>query len=80
MLISSHTPTDQQWPEILGILSTMSVAADSGKRETAFRVFANSPGVIQKQHEDAVLQAFNRGFKDDSVAVSSALRYFAVSG
>ena len=51
------------------MLFQLSIAPDSGKRETAFRVFTTTPGIIEKQHEDAVAQAFTRGFKDDTVAV-----------
>ena len=42
---------------------------EAEKRETAYRVFATTPGIIEKQHEEAVLQAFQRGFKDDAVQV-----------
>jgi len=45
------------------------MAHDAGKRETAFRVFTTTPGIIEKQHEEAVAGAFARGFKDESVAV-----------
>ncbi|KAK6953396.1 hypothetical protein Daesc_005700 [Daldinia eschscholtzii] len=67
-----YSESTQQWPEILAVLFNLSVAADAGQRETAFRVFATTPGIIEKQHDGAVLDAFNRGFKDDSVAVRLA--------
>lgn len=57
------------WPDLLAVLFQLSIAAEAGKRETAFRVFTTTPGIIEKQHEDAVAQAFTRGFKDDSVVV-----------
>lgn len=57
------------WPDLLQVLFTLSQAPDVGKRETAFRVFKTTPGIIEKQHEDAVAQAFAAAFKDDSVAV-----------
>lgn len=60
---------DDSWPEILGVLFNLSMASDAGKRETAYRVFATTPGIIEKQHEGAVLEAFNRGFKDEAVGV-----------
>jgi hypothetical protein len=59
------------WPELLGALFQLNLAAEPDKRETAFRVFATTPDIIEKQHEEAVLQSFNKGFKDDSVAVSN---------
>lgn len=65
----SDCPTDDSWPEILGILFNLSMAADPGRRETAYRVFATTPGIIEKQHEGSVMEAFGRGFKDDAVAV-----------
>lgn len=68
----SPTPSlDLSWPELLGALFQLNLAAEPDKRETAFRVFATTPDIIEKQHEEAVLQSFNKGFKDDSVAVSS---------
>lgn len=60
---------DDSWPEILGGLFQLSLAPEAEKRETAFRVFSTTPGIISGQHEDAVLQAFDKGFKDESVAV-----------
>lgn len=60
---------DDSWPELLGGLFQLSIAPDAEKRETAFRVFSTTPGVIEKQHEDNVIGAFQKGFKDDSVQV-----------
>lgn len=51
------------------MLFQLSIAEDPGKRESAFRVFNTTPGIIEKQHHDAVGQAFTKGFKDDSVGV-----------
>ena len=42
---------------------------EAAKRENAFRVFASTPRIIAKQHEETVLQAFQKGFKDDAVSV-----------
>ncbi|KAI1100067.1 ARM repeat-containing protein [Jackrogersella minutella] len=73
-----YSETNEQWPEILAVLFNLSVAADAGQRETAYRVFATTPGIIERQHETAVLEAFNRGFKDDSVSVRlAAMEAFA---
>ncbi|KAI0394453.1 armadillo-type protein [Xylariaceae sp. FL0594] len=67
-----------QWPEILGVLSNLSMATDPGRRETAYRVFATTPGIIERQHEAAVMEAFARGFKDTSVSVQlEAMQAFA---
>ncbi len=60
---------DQQWPELLGVLFTLSNSKENGQREIAYRVFATTPGIIEKQHEDTVLSAFTKGFKDEAVLV-----------
>lgn len=60
---------DEQWPEILGVLFNLSMSKDAGQREIAYRIFATTPGIIEKQHEDTVLSAFTKGFKDDDVSV-----------
>ncbi|OTA99321.1 hypothetical protein M426DRAFT_68063 [Hypoxylon sp. CI-4A] len=73
-----YSENNEQWPEILAVLFNLSVAPEAGQRETAYRVFATTPGIIEKQHENAVLEAFTRGFKDDSVAVRlAAMEAFA---
>ncbi|KAI0475178.1 ARM repeat-containing protein [Xylariaceae sp. FL0804] len=73
-----YSENNEQWPEILGVLFNLSVANDAGQRETAFRVFTTTPGIIERQHEGAVMEAFTRGFKDDSVAVRlAAMEAFA---
>jgi importin-5 len=63
---------DDSWPDLLGALFQLSQAPEPDKRETAFRVFATTPGIIEKQHETVVLEAFNKGFTDDAVVVSDA--------
>ncbi len=56
----------------------MSNSSDEGQRENAYRIFATTPGIIETQHEDTVLSAFTKGFKDESVNVRlSALEAFA---
>lgn len=60
---------DEQWNELLTVLFQLSTADDSGKRESAFRVFNTTPGIIEKQHEEAVGHAFTKGFKDPEVGV-----------
>ncbi|KAF6812545.1 importin beta-3 [Colletotrichum sojae] len=73
-----YTENNDSWPELLGGLFQLSIAPDAEKRETAFRVFATTPGVIEKQHEENVIEAFQKGFKDDSVQVRlAAMEAFA---
>lgn len=65
---------DEQWNELLTVLFQLSTADDSGKRESAFRVFNTTPGIIEKQHEEAVGHAFTKGFKDPEVGVCQFIR------
>lgn len=57
------------WDDLLAALFAASQSADAGQREAAFRIFATTPGIIEKQHEAVVLGAFTKGFKDTDVAV-----------
>ncbi|KAI1261994.1 armadillo-type protein [Xylariaceae sp. FL1019] len=73
-----YSENSEQWPEILGVLFNLSTASDAGQRETAYRVFATTPGIIEKQHENAVGDAFSRGFKDSAINVQlAAMEAFA---
>jgi hypothetical protein len=40
-------------------------------RECSFRIFAATPGIIEKQHESMVQEVFDKGFKDSAVDVGS---------
>jgi len=46
-----------------------SQSPDAGQREGAYRIFTATPGIIEKQHEETVLGAFTKGFKDSDVIV-----------
>ncbi|MCJ1251245.1 hypothetical protein MMC30_008476 [Trapelia coarctata] len=59
----------EPWPELLGALFQASQSPDAGQRENAFKIFATTPGIIEKQHEDVVHGAFTKGFKDVDVSV-----------
>ena len=73
-----YTDEDITWPGMLGALFAASQSNDSGQRETAFRIFATTPDIIEKEHQDAVLGAFQKGFKDDDIRVcSSSVTYDA---
>ncbi|PKY04072.1 putative importin beta-3 subunit [Aspergillus campestris IBT 28561] len=73
-----YTDNGDQWPELLGVLFQASQSPDAGLREAAYRIFSTTPGIIEKNHEDAVLNVFGKGFKDDVVSVRiSALEAFA---
>lgn len=60
----------ETWPQLLHTLFTASQSQNAGIREVAFRIFATTPGIIEQQHEETVLGAFTKGFKDDDVVVS----------
>ncbi|KAF2144507.1 uncharacterized protein K452DRAFT_223047 [Aplosporella prunicola CBS 121167] len=77
-LARQYTEEGEPWPELLGSLFNASQSPEPGQRESAFRIFATTPGIIEKQHEDTVLGAFTRGFKDDSISVRiAAMEAFA---
>ncbi|KAG8666917.1 importin subunit beta-3 [Fusarium poae] len=77
-LARQYTENGDAWPDLLSALFQLSQAPEAEKRENAFRVFATTPAIIEKQHEEAVLQAFQKGFKDDAVMVRlAAMEAFA---
>lgn len=71
-LARQYAEEETAWTELLQVLFQLSIAPDAGKREVAFRIFSTTPKLIEKQHEDAVLTAFGRGFKDETVSVRIA--------
>lgn len=64
-----YTRLGVPWPELLGALFALSQSTDAGQRETAFRIFSTTPGIIEKQHEDVVITAFKGGFSDGNTSV-----------
>lgn len=73
-----HTEDQVPWPELLGALFGASRSNDAGQRETAFRVFSTTPGIIEEQHEEVVQTAFKGGFSDSDTSVRiSAVEAFA---
>ncbi|KAF2252589.1 ARM repeat-containing protein [Trematosphaeria pertusa] len=71
-LARQHTDENVPWPELLGALFQASQSSDPGQRETAFRIFSTTPGIIEKQHEEVVMTAFKGGFADSNTAVRIA--------
>ncbi|KAJ5818676.1 hypothetical protein N7474_004267 [Penicillium riverlandense] len=73
-----YTDNGDSWPDLLQVLFTASQSPEAGLRETAFRIFTTTPGIIEKQHEDTVLGVFSKGFKDDNISVRiAAMEAFA---
>lgn len=69
----------ESWVELLSALFQASQSGDHGMRECAFRIFATTPGIIEKQHEGIVQEVFGKGFKDSSVDVREYVRTLAGS-
>ncbi|KAL1952456.1 hypothetical protein VTO42DRAFT_5376 [Malbranchea cinnamomea] len=66
------------WPELLGVLFQASQSPDAGHRESAFRIFSATPGIIEKQHGDIVSGVFSKGFQDSNISVRiSAMEAFS---
>ncbi|OAG02553.1 importin subunit beta-3 [Paraphaeosphaeria sporulosa] len=77
-LARQHTDEGVAWDELLGALFQASQSSDAGQRETAFRIFSTTPGIIEKQHEEVVITAFKGGFGDSDTSVRiSAMEAFA---
>lgn len=68
------TVVGESWPELLNALFAASQSPDAGQREGAFRIFATTPGIMERQHEEVVQAAFAKGFKDDNVDVRDILK------
>ena len=60
------------WPDLLQALYQASQSPDADVRESAFRIFEATPGIIEKQHEDIIIQVFQKGIKDDDMKVKIA--------
>jgi len=69
----------ENWTELLGALFQASQSSESGQRETAFRIFATTPGIIEKQHEDVVLGAFTKGFSDSEAGVCNRSQHMRLT-
>lgn len=64
--------TDQQWNELLSALFQLAQAQETDKRENAYRIFTTTPDIISNQSPEAIVQAFQKGFNDESVQVRLA--------
>ena len=67
-----YSDNKELWPELLQALFHASQSQDPTQREGAFKIFTTTPGIIESQHEDTVLAAFTKGFKDDDITVKIA--------
>ena len=64
--------TRDTWPELLSALYQASQSPDASMRESAFRIFETTPGIIERQHEDIILAVFQKGIRDDEPPVRLA--------
>ncbi|PGH27552.1 hypothetical protein AJ80_00793 [Polytolypa hystricis UAMH7299] len=77
-IAGQYADNGEAWPELLGVLFQASQSSDPGIRDSAFRIFSTTPGIIEKQHEDMVLGVFTKGFQDSNISVRiSAMEAFA---
>jgi hypothetical protein len=68
-LARQYTEEEQTWPGLLATLFQLSNDEDADKRATAYRIFATTPGIIENNPEEAICQAFSKGFSDAVVSV-----------
>lgn len=64
--------TRDTWPDLLNALYQASQSPDPSLRESAFRIFETTPGIIEKQHEDIISAVFQKGIKDEDMTVRIA--------
>lgn len=68
--VQTVAPANKEiWTELLGALFQASQSPDATMRAAAFRIFATTPGIIEKQHEEVVIGAFEKGLKDEDMLV-----------
>ncbi|CAK4022360.1 Importin subunit beta-3 [Lecanosticta acicola] len=60
------------WPDLLNTLYQASQSPDPSLRESAFRIFETTPGIIEKQHENIISAVFQKGIKDEDMNVRIA--------
>lgn len=64
--------TRDTWPDLLNGLYQASQSPDPALRESAFRIFETTPGIIEKQHEEVITAVFQKGIKDEDMGVRIA--------
>jgi importin-5 len=60
----------EPWHELLGALFESTKSPEPAHRESAFRVFAALPTLVDKQHSDALKTVFLGGLQDQNPKVS----------
>ena len=68
-MLTAYLTIGETWTELLVALSNLSRSTESGQRSAAFRVFATTPEIIEKDHEQAVMGVFQQGFQDSDLVV-----------
>ncbi|CAH2351337.1 importin subunit beta-3 [[Candida] railenensis] len=75
----SEVAKEGSWPELIPALFEATKNSDSSFRESAFRVFASAPELIDTSYFNQVVPVFNAGFEDESDDVRIASCYAFVS-
>ncbi|SMR60448.1 unnamed protein product [Zymoseptoria tritici ST99CH_1E4] len=70
--IPSPDGSRDTWPDLLNALYQASQSPDATMRESAFRIFETTPGIIEKQHEEVIIAVFQKGIKDEDMSVRIA--------
>lgn len=61
----------EPWTELLSALFQSTKSPEPAHRESAFRVIAALPTIVDQQHLDALKDVFLHGLQDQSPVVSS---------
>jgi importin-5 len=64
-----HSLITEPWPELLNALFQSTKSAQPAHRESAFRVFAALPTLVDKQHIDLLKSLFLQGLQDPAPKV-----------
>lgn len=60
------------WPELVPSIFQLAISSDGSMRESAYRILATSPEIIEKEYVDQMVPIFSGGFEDESDEVRIA--------
>lgn len=65
------------WPELVPAVFQAATSSDASFRESAYRILATSPEIIEKEYVNEMLPVFSSGFEDtnDEVRISTCTAY-----
>ncbi|ODQ77120.1 hypothetical protein BABINDRAFT_163848 [Babjeviella inositovora NRRL Y-12698] len=78
-LAKEDLPASESWPELLPALFAATQGADASFRESAFRILAAAPELIDSSFVELVLPVFTAGFDDanDDVRIAACTAFVA---